>query len=218
MSFQTLEAVATQQTVVRVDLLPPEIGQQRAFRRLQLALAGGVAVVAGMAGAAAIITLGHVSTAQEALDAEQAKTPALQRTQQQYAEVPQVLGELAQVQSARDTAKAYEVPLYAYLDRIATGAPSDLSLSSLTIAVTAGSGSSSGTVDGTTPVVADGIGTVNVTGSTKSQDKVAAWMESLEAIDGLDATALSSSQRDEQGTVTFTTSSTLTSAALAHGS
>ena len=217
MSFQTLEAVATQHVVARVDLLPPEIGQRRAFRRLQFALAGGVAAVACLAGAAALVTSGHVSTAQEALDAEAAKTTTLQSAQQQYAEVPQVLAEVGQVQSARDTAKAYEVPLYAYLDRIATGAPADLSLTSLTIAVT-GAAPAAAPADGSAPVPIDAVGTVDVTGLTKSQGQVASWMESLEAVEGIDGTTLSSSQRDEQGTITFTTSSTLTSAALAHGS
>ncbi|MEZ0492956.1 PilN domain-containing protein [Kineococcus sp. TBRC 1896] len=216
MSFQTLEAVATRHDTARVDLLPPEIGQARALRKLQVGLGCGVVAVAVAAAAAALVTQGHVDAAQDALAAERARTPALQQEQAEYAEVPAVLAEVALVESARDQAQAHDVKLYSLMDQVAATAPADLSLTTLTFTVTAGE---AGTAAATAGVAtSDSPGTVDVVGVTKSESQVASFMESLDALDGIDGTTLASTARDESGVITFTLSGALTPAALAHGS
>jgi len=218
MSSQTLEALETRQAVARVNLLPAEIGQARAFRKLQAGLGLGVLVAAGVAGAAILVTQGHVNDAENALNAELGKTPALQAAQNAYAEVPLVLAQVQAAEAARDEAEAYDVPLYTLMDRVAAGAPADLSLTSLSFTITAG-GSGTAAADATsTETVSNAIGSVDVVGVTKTESQVASFMESVDSVDGVGGTALANAARDEEGVITFTLSSNLTTDALAHGS
>lgn len=78
MSFQTLEAVATRRSVVRVDLLPQEVAAARGGRLLRAGLGAGLVAVVGVACAAYAVTAGHVSTATDALTTEQQRTSQLQ--------------------------------------------------------------------------------------------------------------------------------------------
>ncbi|WP_432511092.1 PilN domain-containing protein [Kineococcus sp. SYSU DK001] len=214
MSFQTLEAVATRQRVVRVDLLPPEIAQARRSKRLRAGLAGSLAVVAVAAGAAYAISAGHVADAESALAAEQARTPALQAAQRPYAEVPQVYAQLRQVQQVQDSVTANDVAWYRFVDGIAAGAPADTALTTVSFALADAAQASGAEGD---PLAVPGIGTLSVSGQTTSQAQVATWMESLTRTAGLVDPRLSNSSYDPQtGLVTFTTSATVTADALSH--
>ena len=213
MSFQTLEAVATRQSVVRVNLLPPEIEESRRSKRLRAGLGGALLLVVLGAGAGYAMTLGHVADANAALEAEQARTPGLQAAQAPYAEVPKVYAQLAEVVAVRDAVTANDVAWYRYVDGIAAGAPADTALTSVVFTL---SGPSDATgAPAADPLAVSGVGTLSVNGQTKSQDAVAAWMEGLTTLPGIVDPRLSSSTYDpESGLVSFTTTATVTADAL----
>lgn len=209
MSFQTLEAVATGTAVVRVNLLPPEIEDARRAKRLRVGLGGALLVVLAAAAGGYALTVGHVSDAQAALEAEQARTADLQAQQLPYAEVPVVQNELQEVSAVKTTVSAGDVAWYRYVDQVAAGAPADLSFTSLVFGLT---GTDAATAD---PLSVAGIGTLTVNGQTKSQGQVASWLEGLAAVNGLADPRLSSSVLDPAtGVVTFTSGATVTADAL----
>ena len=212
MSFQTLDALTVRRGVARVDLLPAEIGEARRFKRLQRGLAAALLGVVALSGAAYVITAGHVTSAEEALAAEQAKTPALLAEQQPYAEAPKVIEQVEAVARMQMEAAAYDVAWYGYLDALATRAPAGLDLTTLSFVITP---PAVGGAPVTDPLAVPGIGTLEVTGKTRSQDKVATWMEQLATVPGITSPALSSSTLEtESGVITFNTKATLTDAAL----
>ncbi|ABS04482.1 PilN domain-containing protein [Kineococcus radiotolerans] len=213
MSFQTLEAVATRTAVVRVNLLPPEFEEARRARRLQIGLGACLITVVAAAAGAYGVTAGHVADAQSALEAEQSRTAGLQAAQAPYAEVPKVEAQLRDAQAVAESVAAHDIPWYSYVDQLATNAPAELSLTSLTFAVNDTSAGTSAT--GTDPLAVTGVGTLSVTGQTKSQDKVAGWLESIGTIGGLANPTLTNSAYDaSSGVVTFTSGATVTEAAL----
>ncbi|WP_369052260.1 PilN domain-containing protein [Kineococcus terrestris] len=213
MSFQTLEAVATRSRVVRVDLLPPEIGQARRDRRVRLALGGALAAVVGVCAGAYVITLGHVAVANDDLAVEQARTAALQAEQAPYAEVPKILAEVETAVSVQQAVSAGDVPWYSYLDQLAAVSPTELSFTSVTMQVTGTSTDATGAV--ADPLQQPGVASVTVAGQTTSQTKVADWLDAVAGIPGVADPTLSSSTFDP-GTdvVTFDAGLTLTDAAL----
>ena len=220
MSMQTLDALTTRTRVARVNLLPPEIGEARRFKRVQAGLALALVGVVGAAAGAYALTLGHVGTATTALEAEQAKTAALTAEQAQYAEVPQVLAEVQAVQRLSQDVTAYDVAWYSYLDAVATKAPEGVSLSSLSFSVAPVGAVDATAAAATTEVAPDGlsapgVGSVNISGQTTSQALVASWMEQLGSIPGCADPVLSSSTLTEDtGVISFTTSATVTDSAL----
>ncbi|GAA0289653.1 hypothetical protein [Kineococcus aurantiacus] len=218
MSFQTLEAVATRRSVVRVDLLPQEVAAARGGRLLRAGLGAGLVAVVGVACAAYAVTAGHVSTATDALTTEQQRTSQLQQEQRRYADVPKVM---AQLQTARDVQKEVtsgDVPTYLLLDQLASRSPADLALTAVNITVagastssTASSTASSAATPASDPLAVTGIGTVSVTGQTHSQGQVASFMDAVAALDGLADPRLTGSTLDPAtGLITFTTTATLT--------
>lgn len=219
MSFQTLEQIATHATVVRVNLLPPEIEAARRSSRLRLALAGGLVVVAGFCGAGFVMTLGHVTDAQSALSAEQGKTAALRAQQKPYAEVPSVLKNVQDAVNAEKTVKGGNIPWYSYIDQISQQSASDITFTSMDLQKTTTAATTTGaTAEAANPLVPSGIATVAVVGSAPSQDAVAAWLDAMATIPGvsspqLQSTSVSTGDASGAGSVTFNASLTLTAAA-----
>ncbi|PRY17912.1 PilN domain-containing protein [Kineococcus rhizosphaerae] len=211
MSFQTLEAVTARTRVVRVNLLPTGFDDHRKDRNLRIGLGAVLLVVAGAVGGCYHITLSQVADAQTRLDAAQARTVELQRAQEAYSEVPRVLAQVKAAQQVRDQVSATEVPYYAYLDRLAAAAPTDLTMSTVTFAA-AGSKLAGATDPSATAT--DSVGTLTVSGETLSMDTVAAWVDNVSTIHGFSGASVSDAHRDDRGVVTFTATVTLTSDAL----
>ncbi|MEJ5944667.1 hypothetical protein WDZ17_05085 [Pseudokineococcus basanitobsidens] len=117
--------------VPRVDLLPASVAAGDRFRRLQLGLAAGLALVLVGAAGATLLAGAGVADAQQDLATEQARTSALQAEQAQYAEVPLLRGQQAALEQARDTAMADDVLWYRYSARLSNALPADLRLTTL---------------------------------------------------------------------------------------
>jgi hypothetical protein len=209
MSFQTLEAVASRTRVVRVNLLPTGFDKPRKDRHLRIGLGVALLAVVGAAGVGYSITLGHVADANTRLEAAQTKTAELQEAQRPYAEVPQVLAQVRTAQDVRTQVSSSDIPYYVYLDRLASAAPQQLTLSTVTLA-SSGSPDSIAAGSNTTGAAA----TLAVTGQTLAMDTVAAWMDGVNAIPGVAGAAVSDANLDDLGVITFNATATLTSDAL----
>lgn len=215
MSFLTADVVATRTTTPRVNLLPPEIGEARRFKALQVGLAGAMLGVVAVCGAAYAITAGHVAEASDSLVAEEARTPALQAAQSRYAEVPAVLAQVTTAEQMQQAATAYDIAWYSYLDQVAVKAPQDITLTQLTFTVVPPAEQVADAAASTDPSAVSGVGTVQIIGEAPSQSAVATWLEQLGTVPGFAAPALTGTTlAQDTGIVTFTTTATVTDDAL----
>lgn len=211
--------------VPRVNLLPPEVLDVRRFRAVKWRLAlAGVATLALVAGGVYWAQRG-VGAAQDELDVTQGRTTVLRAQESTYAQVPQVLGQLEAASAARQRALGPDVLWYRFLSDVALATPANVSLTTLAVTLTAGdptSGAASASASGTSadPLVPTGIGTLTVTGTGKGYPDVAAWLQSIVAVTGLDASTLQNATRTNDsgaaGTVTFNTTVVVTPDALSH--
>ena len=198
--------------VPRVNLLPSEILDARAFRRVQRALAGAVAATLVVGGAAFAWSMHEVSTAQAALDVSRARTAQLHTEEAKYADVPRVLAQVEQAKTARRTALGADVLWYRFFDDLAAATPDTVALTNVTVSL--GSGGSS---DLLTP---SGIGTVTFDGGGDRFPDVSSWLESVATVDGLDGSTLQSATRTSdggpEGRVSFTSKIVIDTSALSH--
>ena len=198
--------------VPRVNLLPSEILDGRAFRRVQRALAGAVAATLVVGGAAFAWSVHEVSSAQAALDVSRARTAQLHTEEAKYADVPRVLAQVEQAKTARKTALGADVLWYRFFDDLAAATPDTVALTNVTVSL--GSGGSS---DLLTP---SGIGTVTFDGGGDRFPDVSSWLESVAGVDGLDGSTLQSATRTAdgggEGRVSFTSKIVIDASALSH--
>ena len=189
--------------VVRVNLLPPEILAEARLRRVQAGLATGLVGVLGAVAALYVGAAGSVADAGSDLEAATARQADLRTETTEYAHVEGAYARTAAAREVLAQAMGQEVRYSQLLDDLSVTVPDRVWLTSVAVAQTAGAGG--------------GLGTVTFTGSGTSHDDVAAWLESLRAHEALADAAFSSSTATTVGsrrTVTFTSTATLTSAAL----
>jgi len=217
MSFATLEAVATQSVVARVDLLPAGLDDARRFRRVQAGLGGALLLVLGLVALAWVIGAGHVRTAEDALGAEQQRTTQLQRQQARYAEVPVVTKQLDAARAAQRAVSAFDVSWFGMLDAVAGRTPAETTVSTMTLTLdpAATSPGGSGVVPPTDPLGVPGVGSVTMVGTAPSQDAVASLLEGLAQVPGLAHPLVTSSTfTSSTSGVAYTTTTTITPRAL----
>ena len=149
----------------RVNLMPPEVAEAKAMRRVQMALgAAGLASVA-VVGALYVSASHSVSSANSDLTAAKSQTTTLQNQVAKYKDV---------------TAMGDEVRYSQVLNDISLAVPSTVWLKSLafsTVAPTA-----AGATAGAVPVSYGGanpIGTMTVSGVGFSHDDVALWLDAI---------------------------------------
>lgn len=199
----------------RVNLLPPEIAEERRFKRTQGILGLVVAgVVAGLAGGFLLAQAGADAAAQE-LAVEQARTSVLQTEQAKYAEVPRVLAEVEAAQNARATAMASDVLWYRYLNDLALTYPENVWLKDMTATIAVATGPAAGTAATTQPAV----GSLTFTGTSLQHSDVASWLDVLAGTEGFQDATFSSSTRgqiEQTDIVEFTSQVGLGSDALSH--
>jgi Tfp pilus assembly protein PilN len=219
------EAVSTARVdwapVPKVNLLPPEIVEDRRLTRLKKVLGGGLlVVVAACAGGVAWAQAG-VSAAQEDLDAAHARGALLQQEQAKYAQVPRILGLMDDAAADRERAMTDDILWYGFLSDLSLTTPRGVSLQSLEMTLDDGT-SSPPSSDPLTPA---GIGHVTFSGKAQHFPDVAAWLEAVATLHGLDGSALQTATRGSNGTtsgttggngITFTSTIQVTSNALTH--
>jgi hypothetical protein len=196
--------------VPKVNLLPPEILQARRLAGLKRLLGGAVAAVVLVCIGATVWAQAGASSAQDELDSAQARGTALRAEQARYAAVPKVLNLIQAANAARERAMSQDVLWYGFMSDLAVTTPKGITLNGLQVAL------DKPTVN-TDPLVPTGLGTVTFTGTAKQVPDVAAWLDAVSRIHGVDGSSLQSVTRDDgDGSLKFTTSVTVTSKALTH--
>ena len=199
--------------VPRVNLLPPEIIEERRFRRLQTVLAGCLFGTVVLAAAGVAWAQFGVTGAQDDLETVRAETARLQSEQTRYAEVPKRLAELESARTAREKAMGNDVLWFRFLTDLAVNTPDGTVLQSVSISLTGGASS-----DALAP---NGLGTVKVTGKAGRFVDVASWLDDVAKVSGLAGVSLQSATRAESAAgnapqIGWSGSAVVTSAALSH--
>jgi Tfp pilus assembly protein PilN len=200
--------------VPKVNLLPREILQTRRLTGLKRALAGGVAAVALLCGGATVWAQAGASAAQDDLDSVQAKGAAMRAEQARYAGVPKLLNLIQSAGAARERAMSQDVLWYGFLSDLSVVTPKGITLNGLQASMDKPATSDD-------PLATAGLGTVTFTGTAQHVPDVAAWLDAVAHIQGLDGSTLQSVTRQDAsgggaGTLNFTSTVSVTSKALTH--
>lgn len=214
MSTLTLSSVAL---LPRVNLLPPEIEEQRRFRRVQGGLCLGVVVALGVVGALAVMANGQVQSAQDGLDVSKARGSTLESRAANYAEVPLVYAQVEAGRAQHAQAMGQEVRWSYFLNDLSLKTPDKVWLTSMTVTQDVDAVTSTAT-----PIVGDsylapGVGTLTFEGRGYTHNDVAAWLDALAKQKGLTQPYFTSSEDELIGSedaVKFTSQATLTEEAL----
>ena len=200
----------------RVNLLPPEIEEQRKFRQVQIGL--GAAVLAAVVGVGVLFVTANntVSDAQAGLDSSKARQTQLENQTAQYAEVPLVQAQVEAANAQLDQAVGQKV-LWSYvLNDISLRIPNHVWLTKMTVAQNV-DGAAGNLTPGT--YLPTGIGTVGFEGRGYGHNDVAAWLNALAKQTGFTQPYFTDSTveavGDDENAVKFSSSVTITDDALA---
>ena len=157
----------------RVNLLPPEIAQKRAFRRIQVGM--GAAVVASLAVVGGLyVSAAHgVTAAQSDIEAARSQQAVLNQQIHTYAGVTAVYSAAEQARAQLSTAMGDEIRYSQLLNDLSLAIPSNIWLSSLSFTQVA---PGAAPADPNAPAP---LGTASFQGVGFSHDDVASWLDAL---------------------------------------
>ncbi|MBO0900369.1 fimbrial assembly protein [Cellulomonas sp. zg-ZUI222] len=165
----------------QVNLLPQQYADRYALGRLKRRLALVLVAVLALAGALYGATLTQLSSAQDRAARAEQETTRLLKAQQQYAEVPVVLGELDRARGARELGMSTEILWAPYLGAIGTVMPEGVTLTNLVM-------------DGATPQLApappahplasETVSTIRFEARSTLMVDTAAWIDGLNSVPG----------------------------------
>lgn len=165
----------------QVNLLPTLVRQRRALRRIKGWLLVGVGVVLVLLLGAYVMAMVMASTAEDELQTTQAETQRLLQEQAKYAEVPQVLGQIADATAAQTFGMGTEVLWSDYVLDVIDALPKKAKLTSfvnMTVSPIE-----------TAPLPTDqllevGIGTVTLAHRSPTVPDITEWLEALSKVEG----------------------------------
>jgi Tfp pilus assembly protein PilN len=209
-------AVITGLGLPQVNLLPPEVRAARGLVNVKrwLALSLVLVVIVAALAYGFTILLKH-NAAAELADA-QTETVRLQQEEAKYAEVPQVLGDLARTEQARVQGMSTDILWKQYLDAITAVLPAGVSIDTFT--VTQASPWLAAPI-GTDALLDPGVGSILFTVRASTLPDSAAWLDGLEKIPGFkDATFSAAALNQTDGAPFYAVTSTVqvVDAALSH--
>ncbi len=215
MSTLTATRVAT---MPRVNLLPPEIEEQRRFRRVQAGLGAGLAAAAVAVLALTVLANGAVSDAEDDLAVAQARGTQLEAQQAEFAEVPLVYAQVEAAQAQLSQAMGKEVRWSYFLNDLSLTAPAKMWLTSMTVTQNVdASPAVTTTVPGNEAYLSTGLGTVTFEGMGYKHNDVAAWLDALARQSGLTDPYFTNSEKKligDEVSVSFSSQATVTDEAL----
>jgi Tfp pilus assembly protein PilN len=207
---QTAQPVGTGHPILpKVNLLPPEIGEQVRFRRIQIGLGGGLLAAVGVVALLYVAAVGSVNEADSELTAATTTGTQLQAETAKYSDVTAVYAQAAAAEAMLTMAMGEEVRYSQLLNDLSLTVPDNVWVKNVTFAQTPVAPAVGSTVPG--------IGTVTFTGVGFKHDDVAVWLESLATQNGYANPYFSNSTAGLIGTrktVVFTSTVTLTPDAL----
>jgi len=177
--MSTLTATRTG-TLPRVNLLPPEIEQERRFRRVQLGLGAGVLASLGVVAFLFLAASGQVADAEGDLSDSKAQTSRLESQAAEYSQVPLVYSQVEAAQAQLELAMGKEIRWSFYLNDLSLKTPGKVWLTTMT--ATANEAAVAGpapAVAGATSYIEPGLGTVSFDGKAIRHNDVANWLDSL---------------------------------------
>ena len=184
----------------QVNLLPPEVAAARNLIRIKawLGVALLMTVVLAAAGFGAALLDGNAAAAE--LKTAQRDGARLQADQAKFAEVPKVLGALADAKAARLVGMSTEVAWTGYLNAISATLPPNVSIDDVAII-------------GATPMVAapapatvlqaPSLYTITFAARSMTIPDSAAWADALNSVPGFADAWISSASVTAQGTTTY---------------
>jgi len=177
--MSTLTATRTA-TPPRVNLLPPEIEEERRFRRVQLGLGAAVAASVAVAAGVFFVANGQVAEAEDDLAVAQARTTQLEARAAEFSQVPVVYAKVEAARAQLELAMGKEIRWSFYLNDLSLKTPNRVWLTSMTVASNdTAVPTQAPTVAGTQPYLTPGLGSVNFEGVAMKHNDVAAWLDSL---------------------------------------
>jgi len=208
-------------TLPRVNLLPPEIEQERRFRRTQLGLG---AVVVGSLGVVAALFLaanGQVSSAQTELADSKRETTRLEARAAEYSQVPLVYSQVEAARAQLELAMGKEIRWSFFLNDLSLKTPRNVWLTTMAVTGTeqAAAAPAAAPAVGAAPgyILNTGLGVVTFGGKALRHNDVAAWLDSLAKQKGYTQPYFTNSTKeeiDERDIVGFTSQVTITEDAL----
>jgi Tfp pilus assembly protein PilN len=217
----------------RANLLPPEMAERAALRRLTAGMVAAVVAAGGIVGGLYVSAEGGKAPAQAALADAQAQHAVLAGQQATLAPSQVAHAQALSAKKSLQAAMGSEVLWSDQLNTLRSHLTDGVRLSSLAIsesAVTAGStgaaavtlpvarAGSTPTTTTTTPVAANDIATATLSGVAVSNYAVANWMVALSKLPGWDHIFLTGTIADaaHPGMVTYSITANLTDTVLSH--
>ena len=192
----------------RVNLLPPEIAERRAFRRVQAGLGAAVVAVVLILALVVIAASHSVSSAKSDLANAQDQHTRLQAQAKTYANVSAIYAAADAAQAQLSQAMGDEIRFSQLLTDLSLSVPSSVWLTSVSLSTTPLSVSPSGNPS---------VGSFTVSGIGFSHNDVGLWLESVAGLKTYSDPYFASSTEVLMGTrktVNFSSTATLTPAAL----
>jgi Tfp pilus assembly protein PilN len=210
-----------QARVPRVNLLPPEIAEQKAFRRIQAGLLVVVLLAAAATGALWEHQRSSTADARTAEQTSAARTTALQARVAHLSYVTAVYGAVSNARAMLEQALGQEILWSHYLTDLGLVVPSGVWLTSVTATETptTGTSSSSSATSTSPPGTTSALGSVTFVGVALTRDDVASWLQAIDTEKGFGGAFVSSITEDKIGsTIVYDFDSTvnLTSKAISH--
>lgn len=207
-----------------INLLPPEIAERRALKKLTGILAGVLVAAVAVTGGIVYQAGSGKADAQAQLSAAQAENTQLQTQMRTLGTARQAQEQLQAAQTALKAAMANEVLWSSYLDQMRLKLPEGVRLSNMVLAPAGSSeasGSSGSTATsgstGSTQATEPAIATITFTGKALNQNAVADWLDALPTIKGYSNAFLTSTTPDSTGGIlTFNVTVDVTADALSH--
>ena len=201
MSTLTARETATRlATLPRVNLLPPEIEQQRQFKKVQLGLGIGVVAALGVVGALVLSAGAQVNNAKDELDTQTARNTTLQADAAKYADVPEVYAQVDAAKAQLTQAMSKEIRWSRFLNDLSVVTPGKVWFETITVTenvdaapVTAAppTGQAWGTAN---------IGTITFKGHGYTHNDVASWLKALASEKGVADAYFTRSAQEQIGT------------------
>jgi Tfp pilus assembly protein PilN len=183
--------------VPKVNLLPIEIVEARAFRRTQVLLAGAVVLVVAVIGVGSVVAKNQVDDAQADADAAQARVNQLQQQQTEFAAVPRIYAQVEAATAARKQAYIGDAPWYRYIRELDQALPAGVEFSNISMTLsTSGAAAAS-------PLVPTAAAGLTVSGTAPDYKMVAEWMEAFDNVSGLQSVTLQSATKQSPTSTTF---------------
>jgi Tfp pilus assembly protein PilN len=207
-------------TLPRVNLLPPEIAEQRRGKQVQVGLGAGLLATLAVVGGLTLLANNAVSNAEEDLATAKARGTQLEAQKTEYAEVPLVYAQVEASQAQLTAAMGQEVRWSYFLNDISLAIPSKVWLTSMTVTQEVDAASdavASATAGEPANYLDTGLGTVTFEGRGTEHNGVAAWLNALAKQKGLSQPYFTSSTKEpigDEDAVTFSSQATITEDAL----